>query len=143
MGRRWPAPSLGRARRDVGDLTEDICRRAGSIRGSADGLWNRAGTYTLFSTPYSLPDGAFADGFHTFALQWEPGHLSFFVDGMNYASFDRTSLTGQRSWVFNHPFNIILDVAVGGGFPGKPDSTTVFPQKMYVSYVRLYQKKSA
>jgi len=123
------------------DIMENIGMEPASIHGSVHGPGNLDDTYTLFSNPYTLPHGAFADGFHTFALQWDPGHLSFFVDGMNYATFDRTSLTDQRNWVFNHPFNIILDVAVGGGFPGNPDPTTVFPQKMYVSYVRLYQKK--
>src|SRR5260370_24483083 len=111
-------------------MMADSGMETASIHGWVHGPGNLDDTYPLFSNPYTLPHGAFADGFHTFALQWDPGHLSFFVDGINYATFDRTSLTDQRSWVFNHPFNIILDVAVRARFPLKPHSPTLFPPTM-------------
>ncbi len=95
----------------------------------------------FFSGIYKLPQGIFSDDFHIFALQWDANHLYFFVDGINYKTIDRATLTNQAYWVYDHPFDITLNVAVGGDWPGSPDSTTVFPQKMYVSYVRLYTNK--
>jgi beta-glucanase (GH16 family) len=92
-----------------------------------------------FTGSYKLQHGAFADAFHVYALQWDHDHLYFLVDGINYATLNRTTLTNQAYWVYNHPFNIVLNVPVGG-WGGPPNSTTVFPQKMYVSYVRVYTK---
>jgi len=88
---------------------------------------------------YELQDGSFADNFDTFALEWAPDQLSYFVDGNNYVNLEKASLTDQQKWVFDHPFNIILNLAVGGLFPENPDDTTVFPQKMQVDYVRVYR----
>jgi beta-glucanase (GH16 family) len=95
-----------------------------------------------FTGFYKLQHGAFADAFHVYALQWDPDHLYFLVDGINYATLNRATLTDRASWVFNHPFSILLDVPVGG-WAGTPDSTNVFPQKMYVSYVRVYKYEGA
>ena len=86
-----------------------------------------------FTGSYKLQHGAFADAFHVFALLWDPDHLYFFVDGINYATLSRTALADQAYWVFNHPFDILLDVPVGG-WSGNHDATTVFPQRMYVAY---------
>ncbi len=117
------------------DVMENIGKKEpATIHGSVHGP-------EVFSGSYMLPHGAFADGFHIFALQWNPSHLDFLVDGINYYTVNRATLTNQQDWVYNHPFDIILNVAVGGVWPGSPDSTTVFPQKMYVSYVRLYTNK--
>ena len=117
------------------DVMEQVGKKEpATIHGSAHGPEKFSGSCTL-------PHGAFADGFHVFVLQWDPSHLSFFVDGMNYATLDKATLTNQQDWVYNHPYDIILNVAVGGVWPGSPDSTTVFPQKMYVSYVRLYKNE--
>jgi beta-glucanase (GH16 family) len=124
------------------DVMENIGnQQAAVIHGSVHGPGNPDNSYMLFSKRYTLPHGAFADDFHTFALQWNSDHLSFYVDGVNYATFDKASLANKQDWVFDHPFNIILDVAVGGNWPGNPDATTVFPQRMYISYVRLYQEQ--
>ncbi len=60
------------------------------------------------------------------------------LDDAHYATVTPKDLPG--TWVFDHPFFIILNVAVGGGWPGSPNSTTVFPQEMLVDYVRVYQK---
>jgi len=92
-------------------------------------------TKDFFSQP-----GNFADSFHVFALQWTPNALSFFMDGIQYGILNKVS--DPQDWVFNHPFSIILNVAVGGNWPGNPDASTVFPQKMYVDYVRVYTLNS-
>jgi beta-glucanase (GH16 family) len=89
---------------------------------------------------YSLPDGAkFSDDFHTFAIEWETNAIRWYVDGTLYSTKTPSDI-GGNTWVFNHPFFFILNVAVGGEWPGNPDSTTVFPQTMLVDYVRVCQR---
>jgi beta-glucanase (GH16 family) len=116
------------------DVMENISKEPNIIHGTVHGPG-------YFSGSYRLQDGIFADNFHVFTLQWDPSHLYFFVDGMNYATLDRTNLTNQAYWVYDHPFNIILNLPVGGVWPGSPNSTTIFPQKMYISYIRLYMNR--
>jgi beta-glucanase (GH16 family) len=112
---------------------ENIGREPATIYGTVHG----PGYSTYFGT-YKLPHGAFADDFHVYALQWDPNHLYFFMDGINYYTLNRASVKNQQDWVYDHPFYIILNLAIGGTWPGNPDSSTVFPQKMYISYVRFY-----
>lgn len=90
----------------------------------------------------TLPGGAkFADDFHVFACEWEPQELRFYVDGQLYHTVTPADLPAGKAWVFDdQPFFIILNLAVGGAWPGYPDSTTVFPQFLHVDYVRVYQK---
>ena len=91
---------------------------------------------------YPLPDGSsYADGFHVFALEWDPGEIRFYVDGALYETQDASNAP-NGAWVFDggQPFFIIINVAVGGDWPGSPDSTTVFPQMLLVDYVRVYKK---
>ncbi len=94
------------------------------------------------TAPFSLPAGQnFADDFHLYAVEWEPGTIRFYVDTALYVTFKSSQWPTGGSWVFDHPFFIILNVAVGGDWPGPPDGTTVFPQQMLVDYVRVYTKQ--
>jgi hypothetical protein len=87
---------------------------------------------------YPLPGGqAFADAFHTFAIDWAPDRVSFLVDGVTYETHTAAE-AGTNPWAFNHPFNLLLNVAVGGVWPGSPDAGTSFPQRMVVDYVHVY-----
>jgi len=90
---------------------------------------------------YSLITGSFSSSYHTFTLEWEENEIRWYVDGTLYAT--------QTSWYsssapypapFDQRFHIILNVAVGGNWPGNPDNTTTFPQTMLVDYVRVYKK---
>lgn len=93
------------------------------------------------SASYALPRGnKFSDDFHVFAVEWEPNVMRFYVDKFLYATRTPSDLPAGASWVFDHPFFIIINVAVGGGWPGNPDATTVFPQQMLFDYVRVYQR---
>lgn len=93
------------------------------------------------SAAYTLPSGQkFSDDFHTFTVEWEPNVMRFYVDGLLYKTRTPADLPPGTRWVFDHPFFIILNVAVGGTWPGDPDATTVFPQQMLVDYVRVYQR---
>ena len=82
----------------------------------------------------------FADAFHTFSIEWEPNVVRFYVDDDLYATQTPKKLPPDGKWVFDHPFFIILNCAVGGGWPGSPDATTQFPQEMLVDYVRVYKR---
>ena len=78
----------------------------------------------------------FADGFHTFAIEWSPSGIAWSVDGNVYQRRTPADL-GGRQWVFDKPFFIILNLAVGGEWPGYPDATTTFPQQFVIDYVRV------
>ena len=86
---------------------------------------------------YTLPDGqAFADDFHTFAVDWSPNKITWSVDGHAYETRTPADLNGNQ-WVFDHPFYIIMNLAVGGYWPGDPDGSTQFPQQLVVDYVHV------
>ncbi|WP_432188820.1 lectin [Streptomyces sp. Tue6028] len=86
---------------------------------------------------YSLPNNqAFADAFHTFAVDWAPDSITWSVDGTVYQRRTPADL-GGRTWVFNKPFFLILNLAVGGYWPGDPDGSTAFPQQLVVDEVKV------
>ena len=94
-------------------------------------------------SPFSLPDKArFADDFHIYAVEWEPRAIRFYVDEHLYATRTPAELPKGTKWVYNHPFFLLLNVAVGGSWPGSPDATTQFPQTMLVDYVRVYKRSA-
>ncbi|MEV0090927.1 family 16 glycosylhydrolase [Streptomyces sp. NPDC050738] len=86
---------------------------------------------------YTLPGGqAFADAFHTFAVDWAPDSITWTVDGAVYQRRTPADLGGNQ-WVFNKPFFLILNLAVGGYWPGDPNSSTTFPQQLVVDQVQV------
>jgi len=85
----------------------------------------------------TLGSGTFAGSYHTFSADWYPDHISFFVDGHLYDTQYRDS--AGAGWVFDHPFFLILNLAVGGTQAGSPGPGTSFPQPMAVDWVRVYQ----
>lgn len=87
-----------------------------------------------------LSQGTFSDDFHVFSIEWDKISIKWYVDGILYHSIDKTEIEKIGTWVFNNDFFLLLNVAVGGDWPGSPDSTTIFPQTMTVDYVRIYQK---
>jgi uncharacterized protein (TIGR03437 family) len=89
-----------------------------------------------------LSSGQFSNGFHIFGVVWSPNDVQFQVDSVTYATMTPASLPAGTSWVFNQPFFLLLNVAVGGTWSGYPDATTVFPQSMLVDYVRYYRDTS-
>jgi beta-glucanase (GH16 family) len=120
------------------DVMENISQEPAIIHGSVHGPGTLSGQ-GYFSGSYNLSQGAFADNFHVFAMEWDATHISFFVDGHKYATLNKTDLSNQQDWVYDHPFDIILHLPIGGVWPGNPNATTTFPQKMYISYIRLYK----
>lgn len=92
------------------------------------------------SKKFPLPAGAAIDsGFHVYAVEWAPQSLKFYFDGDLIAERTPADLPRGATWVYEHPFFVLLNVAVGGAWPGNPDETTPFPQQMLVDYVRVYK----
>lgn len=92
------------------------------------------------SASKSLASGKLSDDYHIYALEWEGTEIRFYLDGVLFSTRSAASLPTGGLWVFDHPFFIILNVAVGGNWPGSPNSSTTWPQKMYVDYVRVYRR---
>ncbi|ADQ45037.1 glycoside hydrolase family 16 [Caldicellulosiruptor kronotskyensis 2002] len=89
---------------------------------------------------HEYPKG-FTDDFHTYAIEWEPNVIRWYFDGELYQVRTVSDLVG-KTWVFDHDFYIILNLAIGGNWPGSPDASTVFPQKFVIDYVRVFQRES-
>jgi beta-glucanase (GH16 family) len=124
------------------DIMENIGKEPSIVHGTIHGPGYSGGNGVTSS--YSLPKNErFADAFHTFAMEWEPNVVRFYCDGILYKTITPASLPAGRVWVFDRPFFMILNLAVGGNWPGNPDATTVFPQTMLVDYVRVYQRATS
>jgi beta-glucanase (GH16 family) len=121
------------------DIMENIGKEPSIVHGTIHGP-GYSGANGI-GAPYSLPGGArFADRFHVYAVEWEPGVIRFSVDKTVYKTITPADLPPGKQWAFDQPFFILLNLAVGGSWPGNPDSTTHFPQQMLVDYVRVYQR---
>jgi beta-glucanase (GH16 family) len=118
------------------DIMENIGKEPAMNHGSLHGPGYAPGNVT---SSYTLPSGALGDGFHLYAVEWDTQQVRFYVDSSLYATFTQASLPSGSPWEFNKPFFVLLNVAVGGDWPGPPDGTTQFPQQMLVDYVRVYQ----
>jgi beta-glucanase (GH16 family) len=121
------------------DVMENIGSEPAIIHGSMHGP-GYSGSDALTSV-YKLPRGNFSDDFHVFAVEWEPEVVRFFVDDTLYSTMTPPDLPPGRRWVFDHPFFLVLNLAVGGKLPGSPTKSTVFPQRMLVDYVRVYSRQ--
>lgn len=93
---------------------------------------------------YALESGTFHDDFHVFAVEWEKGEIRWYVDDHHYHTQTDWFTAGHDFPApFEQRFHLLLNVAVGGNWPGSPDNTTVFPQEMVIDYVRVYQDADA
>lgn len=100
--------------------------------------WGAAGgASTHIGGNYSLASLTFNDKFHLFSLKWDADKLSFLIDDVVFFTANKSQVNGN--YPFDKPFFFIMNVAVGGNWPGNPDATTVFPQRMIVDYVRVFQ----
>lgn len=122
------------------DVMENIGREPSLVHGTIHGP-GHSGANGL-GAPYALPAGRrFAEDFHTFAVEWEPGEIRWYADGRLYATRRPADLPPGAKWVYDHPFFVILNLAVGGDWPGDPDATTSMPQTLTVDYVRAYGRR--
>ncbi len=126
----WPMTGEIDIMEHVGRLPNEIF---GTLHGPGYSGGNSYGKVVNLGKPV-------ADDFHTFAVEWQPDKITWLLDGVAYftATPADTFLAGKQ-WVYNHPFYMLLNVAVGGNFGGTVGSSTTFPQQTLVDYVRLYQ----
>jgi beta-glucanase (GH16 family) len=85
-----------------------------------------------------LEEGKLADDFHVYAIEWTPDEIRWYLDDINYSTITPDDIPAGTEWVYDQPFFIIMNAAVGGNWPGSPDETTTFPQTMTFDYVRVY-----
>ncbi len=120
------------------DIMENIGKEPALVHGTIHGP-GYSGANGL-GAPFSLtPAQPFADDFHLYAVEWEPTAIRFYVDDHLYETRTPSDLPPGTKWVYNHPFFLLLNVAVGGSWPGDPDASSAFPQTMLVDYVRVYR----
>ncbi|MAJ61152.1 MAG: hypothetical protein CBC48_15025 [bacterium TMED88] len=124
------------------DIMENVGHVPGRVHGTLHGPgYSGAGGV---GGHYELPSGQrFTDGFHTFAIEWSPESIRWEVDGELYHVKTPADLPNGAPWVYDHPFFLLLNVAIGGYWPGYPDASTVFPQVLKVDYVRVYEEEEA
>jgi beta-glucanase (GH16 family) len=120
------------------DIMENVGKEPRLVHGSMHGPGYQGGSALTLN--YALPSGdAFAADYHLYAVEWDVKGVRFYVDDTLYEERTPQDLPGTAPWVFDHPFYMLLNLAVGGNWPGDPDQTTTFPQTMKIDYVRVYQ----
>lgn len=116
------------------DIMELRGQQPSIINGTVHGPGYSGGN--AISSSYFLENSRFDIDYHVFAVEWDTDKIDFFVDGFLYNRITKSDVPGD--WVYDHPFFMILNVAVGGNYLGNPNSGTPFPQKMTVDYIRVY-----
>lgn len=121
------------------DIMEYRGQEPNIIHGSVHGPGYSGGAAVTKS--FAFPDDRFDNDFHIFAIEWGENFIHYFVDDNLYLELTPEDLPGE--WVYDHPFYIILNVAVGGNYVGFPTEDTPFPQTMLVDYVRVYKERAS
>jgi beta-glucanase (GH16 family) len=125
-GNSWPATG------EI-DIMENIGKTPNTVYGTVHGPgYSGAGGIGGNKTI----GAALGDAFHTYAVDWSPNLIIWYLDGQEYFRVTPANINGN-TWVYDHPFDMILNLAVGGSWPGSPDASTAFPQSMLVDYVRV------
>lgn len=121
------------------DIMEYLGNQRNRVHGTIHGPGYSGGSSV--GGQYDIPGRGFDQDFHVFSVEWDVGRIIWSVDGERYQAVSGASIPGNR-WVFDHPFFLILNLAVGGHWPGPPDASTVFPQTFEIDYVRVYRRGS-
>ncbi len=117
------------------DIMEYLGNQPTKILGTVHGPGYSGGE--AVSKYYTLPNSRFDTDFHIFGIEWGENYINYYVDDVLYNQITPADVNGE--WVFNQPFYIILNMAVGGNLPGPPNGETSFPQTMLVDYIRIYE----
>ena len=134
LGSNYPATSWPQC----GEL--DVMENHGSNPRETSSAIHGPGYFgkTPFAQGYTLPAGSFSDDFHTFAVEWDSLRVRFYVDDRRHYTIARADVERSGAWVFNQPFFILLNLAIGGTFDGDPQSDAILPATMLIDYVRVY-----
>jgi beta-glucanase (GH16 family) len=117
------------------DIMEYLGNQPTKVFGTVHGPGYSGGD--SFGKTYTLPNDRFDNDFHIFGIEWGENYINYYVDDVLYNQITPADVDGE--WVFNQPFYIILNMAVGGNLPGSPNADTSFPQTMLVDYIRVYE----
>lgn len=121
------------------DVVEYRGQEPRRITGSLHGPGYSGGK--ALTSSYDLPGpGGFDQDFHTFAVEWDDQAITWLVDGVVWQGATSRRLPAGSAWVFDQPFSMILNLAVGGTYVGVVDGTATFPQQLLVDYVRVYER---
>lgn len=127
----WPACGEIDIMELVGGPSSD-----GTVLGTVH--WSNQGQHAEYGGEVKLPSGKFHDAFHVFSVEWDSTRIQWLMDDVKFHEID---ITPAELSEFRAPFFLIANVAVGGNLPGPPDATTIFPQRMIVDYIRVFQAK--
>ncbi len=141
----WPALwMLGADFRTVGwpscgeiDIMELVGNQPNIVHGTAHWGPNPANRQFKGSQSFLIGE-TFNDQFHVYSIFWKENEIRWYRDGEEYFRLTPADV-GNNEWPFNDDFFLIFNVAVGGDWPGSPDATTQFPQRMIVDYIRVFQ----
>ncbi|MGL1892465.1 MAG: family 16 glycosylhydrolase [Spirochaetaceae bacterium] len=124
----------------------DIMEMIGHEPNTTHGTLHYGNPYKYTGESYTLEEGTFYDNYHTFAIDWLPGEIKWYVDGhlfqvQNdwYSNNQGTTENLTFPAPYDRDFYMQFNLAIGGNWPGNPDSTTVFPQKLIIDWIRVYQ----
>ncbi len=139
----WPALwMLGNNINSVGwpacgetDIMELVGHTPNIVHGTIH--WDNQGAYAFTTGQTTLDSGIFADAYHVFSITWDAQTIKWYLDDKLYKTSDISPAAMSE---FHQDFYLVFNVAVGGNWPGNPNSTTVFPQKMMVDYIRVFQQ---
>lgn len=139
------------------DIMEFVGKNPNRIRGSIHGPCSFSQNCSKDKCDYNqygigsdyVKESGFSDAYHNYSIEWEPNEIRWYFDDekLPYQTRNPSNIinetTGQQyPWVFDHDFRIILNLAIGGNWPGEPDNSTIFPQKYYIDYVRVYKHQA-
>ena len=133
LGKDISVPGVGWPRSGEIDVMENIGKEASTIHGTVHGP-GYSGAKSI-SAARTLS----RSGFHVYGIEWSAQSIKFLVDGEVYSTVTKSSLPDGAGWAFDKPFFLLLNLAVGGNWPGNPDSTTRFPQSLVVDWVKAWQ----
>ena len=117
----------------------DIMEIVGHLPSETHGTlhWDNNGSYASAGGNKVLANGKFIDEFHVFTIIWDEEKIRWYLDDVQFNVID---ITPAHMTEFHQPYFFIFNIAVGGNWPGYPDATTMFPQRMFVDYIRVFQK---
>ncbi|MBN2487255.1 MAG: glycoside hydrolase family 16 protein [Bacteroidales bacterium] len=118
------------------DIMEMIGGKEGDKTTHSTIHWYGSNGHKYQGSSYTLESGKLSDNYHEYSVVWNEKELTFFIDSVQVFQID---ITATEFDAFRKNFHILLNLAVGGNWPGNPDETTIFPQQLQVDYVRVYQ----
>jgi beta-glucanase (GH16 family) len=138
LGKDISDPGVGWPKCGEIDIMENVGKEPSIVHGTVHGP-GYSGAQGI-SAARTLSGQKFADQFHVYGVEWSADAVQFLVDGKSYATVTRASLPAGAVWVYDKPFFLLLNLAIGGDWPGNPDSSTHFPQSLVVDWVKVWKR---